>query len=89
MHGRSLGHGNLHTEWKGEKEEKEGEAHGRRAHGRKLGKMNLQRRAHRFAEEEGTRFCIGGGHTTRVNGLNYFSYILSVHANCLMKCLIE
>jgi hypothetical protein len=79
----------LHAEWKGEKEEKEGEAHRRRAHGRRLGKMDLQRRAHRFAEEEGTRFCTGGGHTAGGNGLTSFSYLLSVHANCLMKCLIE
>jgi len=26
---------------------------------------------------------------TNGNGLTFFSYILSVHANCLMKCLIE
>ena len=26
---------------------------------------------------------------TEGNGLTYFSYILSVHANCLMKFLIE
>jgi hypothetical protein len=88
-HGRRLGHDHLHTEWKGEKEEKEGEAHGRRARGRRLGQMDLQRRAHGFAEEEGTRFCTGGGHTTGGNGLTSFSYLLSVHANCLMKCLIE
>jgi hypothetical protein len=43
----------LHGEWKGEKEEKEGEVHGWRARRRRLGKMNLQRRAHEFTENEG------------------------------------
>jgi hypothetical protein len=77
-----------------EKEEKEGEAHGEE--GRRADTQDLQRRAHRFAEEgtqicreEGTRFCTGGGHTAGGNGLTSFSYLLSVHANCLMKCLIE
>jgi hypothetical protein len=52
--------------------------------------------AHRFAKE-GTQICRGGGHMVlhwrrehgRGNGLTSFSYLLSVHANCLMKCLIE
>jgi hypothetical protein len=48
-----------------------------------------RRRAHGFAPEEGTWFCTKGGHTTIGNGLTYFSYLLSVNANCLMKCLIE
>jgi hypothetical protein len=86
VHGRRLGHENLHAEWK---EENEGEAHRRRACGRRLGKMDLQRRAHRFVEEEGTRFFTGGEHTTGGNGLTSFSYLLSVHANFFMKCLIE
>ena len=66
----------------GWEKEEEGEAHRRRAHRRRLGKTDLQRRrTHRFTEEEGTQFCIGGGHTIRGNGLTYFSYLLSVHAN--------
>jgi hypothetical protein len=102
-HVRRLGHKHFHIEWKGEKEEKEGEAHERRAcerglgktrfaeraRGRRLGKTDLQRRAHGFAEEEGTRFCTGGVHIAGGNGLTSFSYLLSVHANCLMKYLIE
>jgi hypothetical protein len=46
------------TEGRGrwEKEEKEGEVHGRRARRRRLGKTDLQRREHGFAEEEGTHF---------------------------------
>jgi hypothetical protein len=85
VHRRRLGHRHLHREWKGEKDEKEGEAHGRRACRRRLGKMDLQRRAQRFAEEEGTQFFTGGGHTTGGNGFTSFSYLLSVHANCYMK----
>jgi hypothetical protein len=96
-HGRRLGNGYLHIEWKGEKEEKEGEAHRRRARRRRLEHIDLQRRtcrrslghtdlqrrrAHRFAEEEGTRFCTEGGHMVGRNGLTCFSYLLSVHANC-------
>ena len=33
--------------------------------------------------------CTGGGHTEDKYGLTSFSYHLSVHANCLMKGLIE
>jgi hypothetical protein len=54
-------HGHFHAEWKGE-EEKEGEAHVRRARERRLGNTDLKRRAHRFAEE-GTWIYMGGGHT--------------------------
>ena len=32
---------------------------------------------HRFAQEEGTRFCTRGGHTTGGNGLTSFSYLLT------------
>jgi hypothetical protein len=87
-HGRRLGHGHLHAEWKGEKEEKEGEAHGRRAHGRRLGKMDLQRRAHGFAEEEGTWICRGGGHTVlhrrRAHGRRkwFDFFLLSLECAC-------
>ena len=62
VHERRIEHGHLHAEWKGEKEDKDGEVHERRAHGRRLGHMDLQRRAHRFGKEEGTWICRGGGH---------------------------
>jgi len=47
------------------------------------------RRAHGFSPEEGTQFFTIGGHTAKGNGLTFFSYLLCVHANCLIKCLIE
>jgi hypothetical protein len=95
-----LGHTDLHAEWKGEEDERRRrrrERHGRRAHGRRLGHTYFhqrrahvhERRAHGFARKEGTRFCTRRGHTVGGNGLTSFSYLLSVHANCLMKCLIE
>jgi hypothetical protein len=54
-----------------EKEEKEGEVHGRREDGRRLGHMDFHqrrahvhgRREHGFASEEGTWIFMGGGHT--------------------------
>ena len=50
--------------------------------------MREEAREHGFIEE-GTQFFTRGGHTAKENGLTYFSYLLSVHANCLIKCLIE
>jgi hypothetical protein len=46
-----------------EKEEKEGEAHGRRAHGRRLGHTGFAPEEGTHAREEGTWICTGGGHT--------------------------
>jgi hypothetical protein len=123
VHGRRLGHTYLHAEWKGEEDGRrrrrreraweEGTWEEARAHGfapeEGLGHTDLhgrrdtweegtwicmggghmvlhRRRAHGFAPEEGTRFCTRGGHTAGGNGLTSFSYLLSVHANCLMKC---